>query len=233
MKKNAMLKIAAILMVAVLLTTCAISSTFAKYVTSADAEQGEARVAAFGVTISTIDLNGLFAANYGSEDTSPNVLSTGDLVVAPGTKNEGFDLTSTISGKSEVSVEVKQDVTFTLDGWTVNGSDYFPIILTINGATYGVNQEGKVTNNYDSIEQLLTAVNGTVDAAGAADKVATYPAGTVFDDQNSHDISIKWEWPESVDDLKDTELGKLGSATIKVDLKTTVTQTVEAGGPVA
>ena len=50
MKKNRMMRVASALLVAVLLTTCAISGTFAKYVTT---ESGSdfARVAKWGVNV--------------------------------------------------------------------------------------------------------------------------------------------------------------------------------------
>ena len=50
MKKNFMMRAASVLLVAVMLTTCAISGTFAKYVTS-DSGSDFARVAKFGVTV--------------------------------------------------------------------------------------------------------------------------------------------------------------------------------------
>ena len=50
MKKNTMMRIASVLMVAVLLSTCAISSTFAKYVSSASAGD-TARIAKWGVEV--------------------------------------------------------------------------------------------------------------------------------------------------------------------------------------
>ena len=39
MKTNIMMRVASTLLIAVLLSTCAISGTFAKYITSADAEE--------------------------------------------------------------------------------------------------------------------------------------------------------------------------------------------------
>ena len=70
MKKNAMLKIAAILLVAVLLTTCAISTTFAKYVTNtADYAPSEARVAKWGLTFTSINAD-IFTANDAPTDSN-------------------------------------------------------------------------------------------------------------------------------------------------------------------
>ncbi|MDE6767712.1 MAG: hypothetical protein K2J35_05915, partial [Eubacterium sp.] len=50
MKKNKMMRIASALLVLCLLTTCVISGTFAKYVTSNDGSDS-ARVAKFGVSV--------------------------------------------------------------------------------------------------------------------------------------------------------------------------------------
>ena len=57
MKKNTMMRVASALLVAVLLTTCAISGTFAKYVSSAETSD-TARVAkwGWGTTSIAIDL---------------------------------------------------------------------------------------------------------------------------------------------------------------------------------
>ena len=50
MKRNKMMRIASVLLVAVLLSTCVISGTFAKYTTSNSATDS-ARVAKWGVII--------------------------------------------------------------------------------------------------------------------------------------------------------------------------------------
>ena len=50
MKKNRMMRLASILLVATLMSTCTISGTFAKYVTTASGSD-TARVAKWGVTV--------------------------------------------------------------------------------------------------------------------------------------------------------------------------------------
>ena len=66
MKKNKMMRIASVLLVAVLLSTCAIFGTFAKYTTSVTS-QDSARVAYWGFQSSnSIDITGLFATTYGN-----------------------------------------------------------------------------------------------------------------------------------------------------------------------
>ncbi len=50
MKKNKMMRLASVLLIAVMISTSAISGTYAKYVTSGYAEDN-ARVAKFGVAV--------------------------------------------------------------------------------------------------------------------------------------------------------------------------------------
>ena len=114
MKKNRMMRVASALLVAVLLTTCAISGTFAKYVTS-DSSTDSARVAKWGVT-AKID-GSLFGEHYNeySTDVTSNKISanvTGsvdtsesDNIVAPGTESDK-GLTLSVNGTPEVSYRI-------------------------------------------------------------------------------------------------------------------------------
>ena len=68
MKKNIMMRLSALLLVAVLLTTCVISGTFAKYVTTGTATDS-ARVAKWGVTVEA-KLDDLFVDEYKLDDTT-------------------------------------------------------------------------------------------------------------------------------------------------------------------
>ena len=131
MKKNKMMRVASILLVAVLLTTSVISGTFAKYVTSGEASDS-ARVAKFGVLVSAE--GNLFDKTYKkTTDNTPggstwdenltgepkdltalSVESTTN-VVAPGTKSEGTGLTFGVTGTPEVDVNVKLDFTAVKD----------------------------------------------------------------------------------------------------------------------
>ena len=62
MKKNKMMRIASVLLVAVLLSTCAISGTFAKYVTQVSGNDS-ARVARWGIK-SDLTETSTFSAFY-------------------------------------------------------------------------------------------------------------------------------------------------------------------------
>lgn len=122
MKKNKMMRIASILMVATLITTCAISGTFAKYVTTAEGKD-TARVAKWGIVLG-MQSEDLFADKYATDDTTykgeysvvadpdNNVVITDvkDLV-APGTKSVKA-ATATVFGTPEVATRYS----LTIDG---------------------------------------------------------------------------------------------------------------------
>ena len=220
MKKNKIMRIASVLLVAVILTTCAISGTFAKYVTSGNGSDS-ARVAKFGVTVNgTADT---FKETYAKDDTSSTlaantVVSTED-VVAPGTS--GNMAAFTLAGTPEVAVNVKFAGTLELGDKWVDSSDayYCPIEITVGDQTY----KGK---DYTSADLFEAAVNG---------KIATYSnnyeAGTDLSTSavSNNAPAISWKWAfEGNDNVKDTYLGNQAAegnaATISLSVTTTVTQ---------
>lgn len=147
MKKNKMMRIASILLVAVLISTCAISGTFAKYVTKAEATD-TARVAKWGVVIS-VDGTDAFADKYVTHDTEfgyegeYSVVAfaaegeKADKVVAPGTSSADLDktLSATIKGKPEVAT-----------AYTVEIANIKDIVLR------SVAQSGETTTEADAVE---------------------------------------------------------------------------------
>lgn len=228
MKKNTMMRIASVLMVAVLLSTCAISSTFAKYVSS-DSATDTARIAKWGVEV-TATGNDAFALKYDNE-AHPNgtkvVSATTTVtendngkVIAPGTN--GTLGTISISGTPEVMVDVSVGAELTLTGWDIDESDsideYCPIIFTVNGQTYKIGDDG-----INTIAQLIYAVEQACTRTG--DDVAANTPLT------GYDINVSWSWPIGSDDIadqihkKDTALGDLDTApTISFICSATVTQ---------
>ena len=218
MKKNKMMRIASVLLVAVILTTCAISGTFAKYVTSGNGSDS-ARVAKFGVTVTGTAET--FAKTYEKDDTgftvaTNTVVSTED-VVAPGTS--GSMAAFTISGTPEVAVNVKFEGTLELgDKWVDSTSAYYcPIEVTVGTNTY----KGL---DYSTADAFETVVNAAI-AALSVD----YAAGTNLSTIGAGAPAISWKWAfEGNDDVKDTYLGDQAAAgnaaTISLNVKATVTQ---------
>lgn len=247
MKKNAMLKIAAILMVAVLLTTCAISSTFAKYVTTGTAATAEVgRVAKWGVGI-TSTVSGIFAEQYegGTPVTTSNASDGADVLaltsasvkklVAPGTQSSGT-ITAAITGTPEVAFALTTDATVDLgSGWMVDldgaGSGeatfYCPLKVKVNGQTTPIAMGYEYTDaNGDdaTVEDAATfaeAIELAIEAAGTAE----YPAGasTVANTE----VAVSWVWDFYTDadgDKADTLLGDAGTATISITVTQSATQ---------
>lgn len=217
MKKNTMMRLASVLLIAVLMSTCAISGTFAKYVTS-EYGSDNARVAKFGVII---DANGdTFAKEYETHDsafTETNSVISTDKVIAPGTS--GNMASMKLSGSPEVAVKVTYEAEFDLSDWEVDGVFYCPLVICVEG-TY-VN--GLTFANKADFE---AAVEGLINSW-----TKSYPVGTILDDVAADSVSVSWEWPFSTspaNDVKDTKLGEAAHAgspeTVSLTITTIVTQ---------
>lgn len=229
-KKNVLMRSAGLLLALVLVTSCFVGSTLAKYTTSADATES-ARVAKFGVTVTA--KADMFATEYDTDDQNvvgtiaKSVIST-DKVVAPDTKKEGF-VASTIAGTPEVAVRVSYEAKeFKLTNWTTNGTDeYCPLVFTVNGVEYKIGNTG------------ITDVAGLQKAVKDAIKAYTkdYAPGTNLSNVGADTLTISWEWPfetgandteKLANNAKDTALGNRAAAgnaaTVSLTLATTVTQ---------
>lgn len=126
MRKNKMMRAASVLLVAVLLTTCAISGTFAKYTTTATGSD-TARVARWGFKTTTLAID-LFDGRY----DNVVAMKDGENVIAPGTsKTTTINLVPDTQSAPEVAY--KFDVSVKIDGdedvygklkWSLNGTQY-------------------------------------------------------------------------------------------------------------
>ena len=219
MKKNMMMRLASVLLIAVLMSTCAISGTFAKYVTSGEGTD-TARVAKFGVTVTA---NGeTFAKEYNTDDgyftEAKSVISTGDDVVAPGTS--GNMASMTLTGTPEVAVRVSYVGAFDISDeyWKVDSTYYCPLIVTVNGVDF----DGRA---YANAAEFELSVNNAI-AAYSKD----YPAGTTdLSGVGADSLSVSWEWPFSTspeNDVKDTKLGNAAAAGDVIAVTLTITTTV-------
>ena len=218
--KNKMMRIASILMVAVLLTVCAVSGTFAKYVTSGSTED-TARVAKFGVGVTAT--GDTFLKEYAADDTSftlaTNTVVSSEKVIAPGTK--GTLASIGLTGTPEVAVRVTFAATATKStNWTVNGADYFPLVFKVNDAVVA----------FDNLATEIAKIKGEFEAG-------TNLANALSGDNANPKVEVTWEWPFEVGttadaiaetDAKDTWLGNQAAAgnpaTVTLTLTATVTQ---------
>lgn len=140
-----MMRIAAVLLIVTLLSTCAISGTFAKYVAKADVEDS-ARVAKWGIKIETT--SNLFSDKYAATDegylaaggTYSVESDNGDVVVAPGTSSDQLEnggFSAKLSGKPEVATrfQLKVDLSDVKDVFLPYATGYTDYSVA-NGSTF-------------------------------------------------------------------------------------------------
>ena len=197
MKKNVMMRIASILLVCVLITTCGISGTFAKYTSSVDAT-ATARVAKWGWGTNTLTLD-MFEATYGNEVAAANGT---DKLIAPGTSGSApLTWTPDANFKPEVDYvisfsvktqEISDEIEAQLD-WT----------LSIDGAA------ATEYDTFDALEAALMAKTYACEANASAPTV---------------NIVIGWVWEfEDGSDVADTALGD-AAPSLNIVITLTATQ---------
>lgn len=216
MKKNKMMRIASVLLVAVILTTCAISGTFAKYVTSGSINDS-ARVAKWGVTIGAEGT--LFSTTYkdspvayqegetGRDITVQALTSANTDVVAPGTKNED-GMTFTLTGTPEVDTEIKIAVTSKDITYKASDTDtaYNPVVFTLKNGTGDVLSTGTLA----TIEAYLEGLSKVYDTNTNLANISANTDGT---------YKLTWAWDfddngNGTNDVKDTALGNIAAGTV-------------------
>ncbi len=205
MKKNSMLRAAAVVLVLILLSTCWIGATYAKYITNATGHDG-GRVAIWGIAKNfdapDADGDALFKASYEQSVSSHN----GDQLVAPGTSDQ---YTFGFRGAPEVAYTVYMgikgdpvDVKLLSGSYTFpEGSaamsvtaaeDYLPLRWTVRVTTaHGslTDTAGKFVHNGQYAEAQF---NSLAEIQAALDTVSvSYGPGQDADVR----VLISWEWP--------------------------------------
>ena len=245
MKKNKSMRLAGGLMIATMLSTSIVSGTYAKYVTSDNAEDS-ARVAKFGVTVTAS--GSLFDKTYyavnnanngnkpgnGTADTDNTTLTVESLeddnVVAPGTKNDE-GITFTIAGTPEVDVRLDVVVDEVKEVFLKGTTTKLPDMTTGD-----VKDTFDNTIDYYPVKFTLTQDTGTEvtlvnggklsDVKDALEKISRYI--NVSDKDLSETIgtlNLTWEWGFEGNDKADTLLGDLAAGTTLVPATTLTANT--------
>ncbi len=198
MRKNKMMRLASALLVAVLLTTCAISGTFAKYVSEATATD-TARVAKWGWGSTTLSID-LFDDTYGTTVDSADDAN----VIAPGT-NKTASLVWT------PDANFAPEVDYTLSFTVAAATDIPDLIEAELDWVLSIDGTANTYTTFAALESALEAVtyNGNASAVGP----------TV-------NIQIGWVWEfNGGDDVADTALGNLDTLpALTVAITMTATQ---------
>jgi len=217
MKKNIMMRLSAILLVAVLLTTCVISGTWAKYVTTSDEATDSATVARWGIEMTVTGDDAVYDDDKTTPDATAKVLT--NALCAPGTYEKLT--TFTLTGTPEVAYEISVVVDLQLTDWVLEDgtTEYCPLVFTVDGTAI------KIDATNDTVAKLEEAVENAIKVAiaGDASGVKVYNAGVAVP-TTANEVLVDWTWAFEGDNAKDTELGDLATAAIAFELQVTVTQ---------
>lgn len=187
MKKNKMMRTAAVLGIAALLSTSALSGTLAKYTTSVNSEDS-ARVATWGFTQSSIDITDLF------KDAYDETVKSSVNVIAPGTT--GSETFKFVYSGTENAPEVKYNFTVSTKDSTIAED-----IKTNKDIVWQLDNgnEGTWDDLLSSI-QALAGTSGTKDASKESTTV-TYNPNTLPTEfpkaEKEHTITWKWKFNDS------------------------------------
>ena len=213
MKKNVFLKIASVMLVLCLASTCAIGTTFAKY-TTADSASDTARVARWGITVAVSGT--LFGTDYAATTADTIVAATSQSVsssdtaniVAPGTKNEtGFQV------KLSGTPEVQYDVTAGLNGVTIEDIFLAKGEWGVMVPVYGVNAATDISGYY-----TLSGTTYTLNGATAYDSAKTYYALHDYVNVAADYYPISWNVAKDGADATYTVTDARNLTTIATDL---------------
>ena len=234
MKKNKMMRIASVLLIAVLLTTSIISGTFAKYVTSDNAADS-ARVAKFGVVVtatgSLFDWTYKKANDNGPGGHTPDedpytalTVESDTNVVAPGTKNNK-GLSFAVTGTPEVDVKVDFSLTGVKEVYLKANDDeratWPDMTKGAKDATFELDEDYYPVKF--TLTQTTTGESGATTTLVNEGKLADVKAKlaeltkTAYYDANTNlsevvgTFTLKWEWAFDGNDQADTLLGYLAA----------------------
>ena len=194
-RSSMMVRLVAVLAVVMMFTMCFVGGTFAKY-TSSGTGTDTATVAKWSFKVGETDI------------------ATTDTFT--------FDLFKTIKDSDGINNETEMNP---VDGSIIapgtQGS--FDLVLTNASqvtAQYAIDYT--VTNNNDipvkfSVDGGTTWTNDLADVAASDSTKLAANSGTTT-------ITVQWKWAFDGDDTTDTNLGKVGTATLEVSAKVTATQ---------
>jgi hypothetical protein len=219
------MRAASALLVAVLLTTCAISGTFAKY-TSSQTANDSARVAYWGFDNDAAIEFELFKNVYDGATPGTTTVEgkNGEKVIAPGTSNSiafSFDYAAS-GGAAAPEVDYKITVEPTIN---------VPAELEANPNFKWTLKEGtNAAQEFDSAAELITEIKKL---SGDASGESSYKAGNLPEKlQGNYEIGWIWEFENTTgtdtekasQDAADTALGNatnLDDVTVTINITAT------------
>ena len=206
MRKNRMMRLASALLILTMVTTCAISGTFAKYTTTTTSVDS-ARVAKWGFNATTINITDLFAAAY------TNVNSESGDVIAPGTEGKTTIQFAPQSGTTPEVAYAMSVVASSTKGIAGN-----PIVDN-NNIKWALYKTGTAEDaiTWGEFSELLTSITGLSEAKVEANNLPKL----------NDEYVVAWKWIFNTDDVADAVDTAMGNAAglAEIDLTITITAT--------
>lgn len=199
MKKNKMMRLAAILLVCVLMTTSVISGTFAKYTTQTQVNDA-ARVAYWGFDAPATQNFKLF--DHGDAKI---VSATNDKVIAPGSTAEASFAFQYTSATNPAISAPEVDYTFTV---AVATEGTYNKLDENTSFTWYLEKDGVKISDYQTVAELVAAIKNL---SGDASGKKTYKAGNLPDAFTNADevYTVGWNWAFEGNDVGDTAMGNM------------------------
>lgn len=217
MKNNKIMRCASALLAVALLSTCAISGTFAKYVTSTTGGDN-ARVAYWGFDQAATTTIDLFDESYGSTVKSSGEVDGFKNVIAPGTQKTAtfaFGYTNYTDDKI-TAPEVTYNFTVNPE---ITGS--YEKLDANESFKWTLQKDNEAPTKYNTVADLLAAIKKL---SGDASGTKQYNYGELPESFTSSDevYTIGWEWAFGSNDEADTALGN-ANALENLTFKITIT----------
>ncbi len=181
MKNNKWIRIAAVLCIVCLLTTCVISGTFAKYTTSADGTDS-ARVAKWGFKPTTISFDDLFKT---TAEAAKAVSGNTEDIIAPGT-NGSITFGFTYGGEVLTTDAPEVAYTFTVD---TAGSACDDFIKANNAIQWKLD-----TGSWGTFDALIASIKALAGEADGSKDYAPNTLPTAFATPGANTHTISWQW---------------------------------------
>ena len=214
MTKSKSTRLTALLMSLVLITSCFVGGTLARYITSTSSEDS-ARVAVWGINADEIEMD-LFDAQYELDGTIVAKANDGDNIIAPGTgKMSKFSI---VNLDDTLAPEVMYEVRIDLDDSEIDQR-------ILDNPSIQWKLDNNAWGTWESTKADILALSG--DASG----VKTYAPNTIAEEfANGKEHTISWQWLlDNNNDIMDTAMGNLaveGDITAKIVVKITAEQTI-------
>ena len=211
MKNNKSMKLTALLLALVLVTSCFVGGTFARYVTSTSSEDS-ARVAVWGINADEVTMD-LFDAEYELDGTVVARSNDGDNIIAPGTgKMSKFSI---VNLDDNLAPEVMYEIAINLDDSEIDQA-------ILNNPSIQWKLDNNTWGTWESTKADILALSG--DASG----VKTYaPLEIATEFANGVEHTIAWQWMLDGNNVQDTAMGNEAvdrDITAKISVKVTAKQ---------